>query len=389
MKILRIVSSGYEQGGVENGIVLTNKILRSHGHEVKTISSDLRPDMPHYSDYEFAHIPAQGISKIINGTFNFSAYRATKKVLRDFQPDVVLLHTLSQSTESILFLLKKYPTIYFIHGPEIFTKALLPWCLPKDAYKHGGFDLGDLTFYGKLRYYYFRYILGYLYKRGMRNVDQIVALSNYTLKFLRQEGFKAKYIPNGARLLKPAVMQSGRPNILYVGRLEKFKGVDDLVSAMPLILKKIPAVKLTVIGEGSYQKELKKICKILDLEKYIEFLGHVDNKKLDANYKKCSIFVLPSTWPETFGKVGIEAMSVGRPVVATDVGGVRDWLRDGKNGYLVPPNNPEMLADKIINILSNKNIAFKFSKQAEKTAQEFSIESMAFNIEKLIKKYDK
>lgn len=387
MKILRIVSSGYEQGGVENGIVLTNKILRSHGHEVKTISSDLRPDMPHYSDCEFAHIPANGISKIINGTFNFSAYRVTKKVLRDYQPDVVLLHTLSQSTESILFLLKKYHTIYFIHGPEIFTKALLPWCLPKDAYKHGSFEIDDLTFYGLLRYNYFRYILGFLYKRGLKNVDQIVALSNYTLKFLRREGYQAKYIPNGAKMLKPTPLPK-KPVILYVGRLEKFKGVHDLIIAMPFIVKKEPEALLQIIGEGTYAKELKKLSEKLQLGKNVSFLGFVDNTTRDSSYKKCSVFVLPSIWPETFGKVGIEAMSVGRPVVATDVGGVRDWLHDGKNGYLVPPNNPEMLAEKIINILSSKTTATKFSKQAEKTAQEFSIESFAFNIEKLIKKYE-
>ncbi|HSW79453.1 MAG TPA: glycosyltransferase, partial [Candidatus Saccharimonadales bacterium] len=99
--------------------------------------------------------------------------------------------------------------------------------------------------------------------------------------------------------------------------------------------------------------------------------------------------VLPSTWPETFGKVGVEAMSVGRPVVATDVGGVRDWLYDGKNGFLVEPNHPEQIAEKIITILSSKTKIQKMSKEAAKTSQDFAIENMAFNIEKLIKSYRK
>lgn len=387
MKILRIVSSSYEQGGVENGIVLTNKILRARGHEVKTVASDYRPDMPHFGDWEFAHIPERGVSKIINGTWNFSAHAVTKKALREFQPDVVLLHTLSQPTPSVLVLLKNYPTVYFIHGPEIFIKKLLPWSLPKDAYKHGNFERSDLTVYGKLRFYYFRYVLGALYKTGLRNVDQIIALSSYTKKILLDEGYKAKYIPNGAKLRSAKSTLHKKPVILYVGRLEKFKGVDDLVKAMPAIIAKLPNARLHIVGDGSYAKELKKLATKIGVAETVKFYGYVGNKKLEYEYRNCSLFILPSTWPETFGKVGVEAMSAGKPVVATDVGGVRDWLRDGQNGFVVPPGNPDQLAEKIIKILSDKKLAVKMSKNAVETSKEFSIEKMAVNIEKIIKPY--
>jgi glycosyltransferase involved in cell wall biosynthesis len=387
MKILRIVSSGYEQGGVENGIVLTNDILRAHGHEVRTIASNLRPDLTHYSDYEFAAIPRSGIKKIINGTFNISAYKITKKVLREFQPDIVLLHTLSQPTVSVLFTLKKYPVIYFIHGPELFIKALLPWSLPQDAYKHGSYQLSDLTLYGKARYIYFRLVIGQLYRLGLRNVNQLMALSHYTQQILKDQGIESHYMPNGAKLLNSVPLRHENNSILYVGRLEKFKGVNDLIKAMPAIIKSVPSAKLHLVGEGSYQDELKNLARDLHVEKAVIFHGFINNQQRDKHYSECNVLILPSTWPETFGKVGIEAMSVGRPVIATDVGGIRDWLINGRNGFLVQPGCPEQIANKIIAILSNKTLASKLSDQAIKTASKFSITLMAQNIENLINKY--
>lgn len=384
MKILQVISAGFEQGGAENNIVAIKKNLKKQGHTVKILSSDIKPEIKHFSDYEFKSIPSSGIKKLFFSFFNLHAYKVTKKVLKEFKPDIVLLNTMMQPTASVLFLLKKYPTILFVHGPEIFTTSLLPWYLPVTNYKNGSFKLKDLTFYGKLSYIYNRYLCGLLYKFGLKNVDKMVALSNYTFEFLKKEGYDPIYIPNGAKLLKPTPINSKNPSLLYAGRLEKFKGVDDLIKALSIIKKQIPSITLTIAGTGSYEKNLIQLTHALKLQNSINFLGHLNQKQLAEEYKKCTILVMPSTWPETFGKVGIEAMSVGRPVIATNVGGVKDWLIDGINGMLVEPHRPDQIAMKVIKILTNERLLKSMVKSGQMNAKKFSIENHVNHLKKFL-----
>lgn len=384
MKILRIVSAGYEQGGAENGVVLTNALLRKAGHDIKVISSDVDAQHEHFSDYEFAGVPDRGIKKLIWAAFNVDAYRLTKRVLTDFKPDVVLLHTMSQPTASVLFLLKKYPTIQFVHGPEIFTKSLLLWYLARKDYKNGKYTKNDLTLLGRAHYLYFKYICSPFYWLGMRNINLFVALSTYTENFLRIEEFlPIKYIPNGARILEHGGPLPERPTLLYAGRLEKFKGVNDLIRAMPAIVQSLPGAKLNIAGDGSYSKELHNLVAQLNLYDSVTFLGHLNKEQIAGQYRNSSVFIMPSTWPETFGKVGIEAMSAGRPVIACDVGGVRDWLEDGKNGFLVAPHHPDQIAARVIELLNDNTLLEEMGNRARITAQKFSIETFSDNIEQL------
>lgn len=387
MKILRITSSGFLEGGVENGVFLTNEILRRDGHEVMTIASDLRPDLTHFTDKEFKSIPIHGIAKYFSNAFNVDAYRVTKQVLHEFKPDVVLLHTMSQATASVLFPLRNYPSILFIHGPETFTTSLLPWHMQSGDYRHASYKLKDLTVTGRLRYYYFRYICGIFYAFGLKNITKYIALSHYTQKLLATEGITADYIPNGAHLIKPTSLNFKSPVILYAGRMQKTKGVDDLVKAVKEVSRRFPEVQLRLAGEGAYETELRALVAELELTKQVVFLGSLSPEKLTKEYQKASIFVLPSIWPETFGKVGIEAMSAGRPVIATDVGGVKDWLRNGRNGYLVKPGSPREIASKLALLLSDEDSAKRMGQTAQLDAQAFSIERFAHNIEQLIKPY--
>ena len=384
MKILRIISAGYEQGGAENGVVLTNTLLRKAGHDIKVVSSDVDAQYEHFSDYEFASVPDGGIKKLIWAAFNVDAYKVTKKVLSDFKPDVVLLHTMSQPTASVLFLLNKYPTIQFVHGPEIFTRSLLLWYLGRKDYKNGEYTKSDLTLMGRAHYLYFKYVCGLFYWLGLRNIDLFVALSTYTEDFLKVGGFSPiTYVPNGARTLEHGSPLPAQPTLLYAGRLEKFKGVDDLIRAMPAIIKFLPSTKLNIAGDGGYSEELRSLVVQLNLHDSVTFLGHLNKEQIASQYQNSSAFVMPSTWPETFGKVGIEAMSAGRPVIACDVGGVRDWLENGKNGFLVAPHSPDQIATRAIELLRDNTLLEAMGNRARITALKFSIETLSDNIEQL------
>jgi glycosyltransferase involved in cell wall biosynthesis len=387
MKILRINSSGYEQGGVENTIVLTNHLYKEKGHSVKVIASTYRPDLKHYSDYEFSCIQVSSALKtIFYSAFNFDAYRVTKKVLNEYKPDIVLLDTMNQPTASVLFLLRKYPTIQFVHGPEIFTKALLPWYLAKENYKNESYNLTDLTIVGRIHYAYFAYLCRPIYLLGFRNVNAFVAHSRYTYECLQNEKFNPLYIPNGAKLMnKTKAQETTIPIVLYSGRLEPYKGVDDLINAMTLVLKKIPNAVLKIAGDGSQADVLKDLVNKLGLAKSVQFLGHLNSAELSQVYTSFSVLVMPSTWPETFGKVGIEAMSTGRPVIACSVGGISDWLNNNTNGYLIEPHRPDLIAKNVIKVLTNSELAARLGANARLTAEKFSIEKLAINTELLMK----
>ncbi len=383
MKILRIGSSGYEQGGIENGMVLMQPIFEKRGHIIKILTSDDRPDLPHFNDYTYKK-PSIGIGKIFY-SFNPYAYKKLKKVLKEFNPDIVHVHTLGHGSISLLFPLRNYPTVFTIHGPEIFSKSLVAWCLPDSDFKNKGHQINDLNFVGKLRYFYFYYVNSPLYWFGLRNVDVFVTLIHYMQNLIAQEGIQSKYVPNGTVLFeyKPLKKLEITNTLLYAGRLEEFKGVDYLISALSTVIEKFPNTRLVIAGDGSSRKHLETLTKKLRLQDNVVFLGHVNRTELERLYQKASIVVVPSIWPEAFGKIGIEAMSVGRPVVATDVGGISDWLIDGQNGFLVPPADSDILAKSVIKIFSDPEMFLKMAEVARKKAEEFDLNRHVERMEKI------
>ncbi|MFN7169658.1 MAG: lipopolysaccharide heptosyltransferase II, partial [Candidatus Omnitrophota bacterium] len=124
-----------------------------------------------------------------------------------------------------------------------------------------------------------------------------------------------------------------------------------------------------------YKRELDLLIRQLGLERYVEFLGHVDN--VVELLHSLDLLVLATTAHEAFGRVLIEAGACGVPVVATQVGGVTDIIQEGVNGLLISPRNPPEMAEAIIRILKEREIAKKFSQNGRKIVEEkFSIQKM-------------
>lgn len=389
MKILRIVSSGFEEGGVENGIVTTNPLLKSLGCEVRVMASDRRMEMPRFDDYNFKAISSFNIGKYLFHIFHPYSFFLLKKILKKYKPDLIVLHTMAEVSPSVLFALKKTPAIMMVHGPEEYTKSLINWYLPTSDFKSHSHEIKDLTIYGWLHYLYIKYITRFVYLLGMRNIDVVVTLSNYMHRLVKSDGIDNVYIPNGAVLLNEKPLPTKRI-VSYVGRVEKYKGVDVLVRAIPNIIKNYPEIEFFIVGDGSYKKTLEKMILDLNISKNVKLLGHLSRDLVKKVYEDSLIIVIPSIWPEAFGKVGIEAMSVGRPIIATNVGGVSDWLIDGKTGYLIEPNNPKEISDKVSKLLSRPDILEEMSVESKKRAKDFSLEKHVKNIldlyEKVIKK---
>ncbi len=164
-----------------------------------------------------------------------------------------------------------------------------------------------------------------------------------------------------------------RDFILSVGRLEdKHKGFSILISALELLTKRGYDLDLAIVGEGPDREMLRMHSLKLGIKDRVHLLGSVSNSELTSLYEKCVLFVLPSVI-EPFGLVLLEAMSFGKPIVATRVGGIPEVIENGENGLLVEPT-PKALASGIEMILSTPHIGEAFTKRSpEVVSEKFSI----------------
>lgn len=386
MKILRVNSAGFEEGGAESGIVAIGPVLEKLGHEVRIVAGDARPDLPHFNQYTF-RAPHGFLGKLAY-TFNFSAYFALRKAILDFKPDIVHLHTLGSASPLILFALRGYPTVATVHGPEGYTRDLLMWCLPKSDFKKGEYEISDLRVVGKLRYFYYRYINYPIYRIGFQHVDRFVTISRYICRLMESQGVSSAYVPNGVQMLpySPLTTESvASHQIVYAGRLEKFKGVEYLLRALPKVIKTFPNTKITIAGTGRDSDELVALVDSLGIKDSVTFPGHVSKSELYKLYKGASLVVVPSIWPEVASRSGIEAMSVGLPIVGTDVGGTGDWLINGETGYLIPPKDVDAISNAIVHAFSNPEKLIEMSAKARAKAEDYAIERHA---DRIIKVYE-
>ncbi|MDD2582057.1 MAG: glycosyltransferase family 4 protein, partial [Desulfuromonadaceae bacterium] len=153
---------------------------------------------------------------------------------------------------------------------------------------------------------------------------------------------------------------------LYVGRIAKRKGIDFLIRSMPLVVRTIPDVQLLIGGKGSYLEKMKHLVRQLDLERNITFLGFVPDDQLNTLYNQAQCVIVPSVF-EGFGITVIEALAAGTRVVGTDTDGIREILRNGDYGRLVPYGDCSALADAIVAELNEP-------KRAEALRAEYQVE---------------
>jgi glycosyltransferase involved in cell wall biosynthesis len=161
--------------------------------------------------------------------------------------------------------------------------------------------------------------------------------------------------------------------ILFVGRLVKRKGLDDLLEAFKVVKNVITDCKLVIVGDGPENAELQRKTVAMNLTD-VEFTGVLRGAELRDQYMKCSICVLPSKYVsddpanEGLGLSLIEASMHSKPLVGTVHGGIPEIIEDGVNGFLVPEGDASKLANCIVLLLSNKDLCKKMGKKAREIA---------------------
>ena len=220
---------------------------------------------------------------------------------------------------------------------------------------------------------YFMDRLAKLEEETAQNAMLIVTISNYSLEKIKQfykvDEAKVRIVPNGVDIEKfqpladreTAKRKFGltdEPCVLFVGSLIPRKGLPFLVKAAKQIVKEKTNIKFLIVGEGPLRNQLNNSLKKANLSGNFKFLGNLKDDKLQAVYNCADVFALPSI-QEGQGIVLFEAQACAIPVVAFNIGGVNEAVRNGETGLLVKAGNTDEFADALLKLISDKSLQEK------------------------------
>jgi len=384
MKILIINNRGTIHAGAEVMISQLCIGLRKKGHEVRVLAGDEEGDGQNISDYSFRATLRSFY------LFNPFAIFALWRALRMYNPDIVHLHSVSKTSPFILLLLKNIPTVLTIHDHTVFDPTRIidtPLFIP---YKKtfGGYFIDHYSvryLLEKVRFYFFR--------RFAKNIDIVFACSNFYAKCAEESGMfnKVRVLHNGIDL--PEYKQFINYNkLLFVGRLEDEKGVHILLDAMSEIVKLHPNAKLDIVGSGKQEEKLKSQTHRLKLDNSVFFHGYEESHDVEKRYEETTLVIVPSLFPDNFPTVCLEAMAIGRPIVASKVGGIHEMVEHDQTGLLVTPGDTKGLSSAIMRMLENREEIERMSPEGvsrvkQYFSEEIYIDTTENEYSELLKKY--
>lgn len=266
------------------------------------------------------------------------------RILRSFGPDVVHVHE--------------------PFAPSTTLWAVLAAKVPLVATFHSGAEPARLYD-----------IAGPVLRRLARRLAIKVAVSEAAAAVARRRlGGPFEVIPNAVDVERfetatPADLGPGT-KILFVGRLDERKGFAVAVGAFEQLAAERQDLRLVVAGEGPERTVVERLSPAV--RERVTLLGAVPNPDLPPIHAACDVFVAPNVGGESFGIVLVEAMAAGMPVVATDIPGFTEVIRDGVDGLLVPPRDPRALAEGLVRVLDDPSLIARLSTAARERARAFS-----------------
>ncbi|MDB6065739.1 MAG: hypothetical protein JWR26_1947 [Pedosphaera sp.] len=315
--------------------------------------------------------------------------------LKDFNPDLVYVHRMTDLEVVETLVASETPRVRMVHDHDIYcmrsykyhyfsrkicTRRASPYCV---------FPCGASIGRSHNRRFPIKWVSYKAKKREIslnQRFQRLVVYSEYSRKELLSNGFDGAKIEIHVPIQSEEAdsMQSSfsdRNLLLFVGQVIRGKGVDVLLDSLAMI--KTP-FECLIIGEGSHRAYCEKRCRKLGLENRVRFTGFIPQHELKKYYPECSVLAMSSVWPEPFGMVGPEAMRFGIPVVAFDVGGIREWLKDGFNGYLVPWMDRAAFAARIEELLINKKLGRQMGEHGRRwVAQTYDFRTYITGLERM------
>ena len=245
---------------------------------------------------------------------------------------------------------------------------------------------------GTFHAYYSRqhlYRLGHpIVKRWHQRLHGRIAVSPAAMSYVqRRFPMEYKIIPNGidvdhfAQGAEPwPQFQDGKTNILFVGRLEKRKGLKYLLQAYSRLKWELPNIRLIVVGPGNLDKDSHRILGASNPQDVV-LAGRVSYDHLARYYATADIFCAPATGAESFGIVLLEAMAAGKPIVASNIDGYNGIIRHGRQGLLFPKRDTEAMASALRFLVLNPDLAQQLGKTGRMMVEQYRWSSVAKQVE--------
>lgn len=212
----------------------------------------------------------------------------------------------------------------------------------------------------------------------------LIAISKYMHNVLWHHGVESTIIPNSIKtkdfypLTKKSITRTGKSRIIYLGSLTQFKGPQ-------LLLRAIQGIDChcDLYGDGPLKKKLQQMITKYKIDATIH--NPVSYDKIPLLYANADIVVFPSRWPEPFGRIAIEAMAAGKPVIGADIGGIRETINNG-SGILFQPNNIMDLHHKLKELIQNKKQYQQLAKEGPLKAQHYEEAKIVAQLLRVYKK---
>jgi phosphatidylinositol alpha-mannosyltransferase len=342
-------------GGVQVHIRQLGAVLRDRGHEVLVLAPGDAP-----ATEAWVRIVSRPIRVRYRGTvapisFSPSAWSKVRGGLRAFAPDVVHVHEpLTPSVSMLTTLAADAPVVATFHA-YLDRSRLMEFAGP-------------------------------VLRRIHRRVSVSVAVSDAAAEFLRRVARgRIEVVPNGVdveRFSHPGPRPEGLPAgriILWVSRLDPQKGFPVMVRAFHRVALDAEDVWLVVVGEGHDRGAVDLLPE--RLRERVLMRGAIPNEKLHPYHGAADLFAAAATGQESFGYILVEALAAGVPVVATDIPGYREVVRDGVEGLLVPPDDPAALARALGRVLDDPDLARALVTAGRERARAFSWDEVAPRLE--------
>ena len=371
MKFLLVNKFHYLKGGSERFYFNLTDILKKNGNEVIHFAMKDEKNFPDSNEEYFVeNVSKNGgfankIKFITNLNYSKEAYKKIKELINKERPDVAILNLVhKQITLSIIDALKEYNVkiLWVVHD-------LIMIC-PSYTMLNGNGDICEKCIKGDfincvknkcIDNSTLKSLLSYREAKFIRkhkfydDVDTFICPSKFYKEKLEESKFTKSnivYMPNPLSYdTKFCLNENPDDYVLYFGRLSKEKGVDDLIKACAN-----NNMKLYIVGTGPYEDYLKNLVSKLNSEKQIRFFGYKTGEELKNLVFNSKVVVLPSKWYENGPFSAIEAMSMGKPLIVSSLGGLPELIVENENGYVY--NNLNELQECLQKLFTLDNLTY-------------------------------
>ena len=384
MKILIIDSLFTPFGGGQIISYNTYKMLKNNGYEMYYWAMDKQPYFDNDYEYTKYFTPYYNgsidyIKNPIKYYYNYKAKKDLKNFIRLINPSIVHIHSTFGLSLSILNSCKNIPTVMTLHDSGLVCPGLKmlkndnSYCKEQSC-KNEKFincfinKCCNKSIEASLRHC----LLSYLNKKLLHGIDMYITPSNSLKELVLNAniGINENNIVTVNNFLSNDEIKDIQPNynnkgyFLYIGRLSKEKGVHYLLEAMNYLPREI---KLHIVGKGPEEENLKRYANLNNLDN-VKFLGFKNREEIKEEYQNCIATILPCNWFEIFGMTNIESFINGKPVIASNIGGIPEIVEDNVNGLLFEPANVEQLKECILKYWNNPDLVIEHGKNGYKKA---------------------